>query len=131
MRKLLIITFFFLSGCLSDSNFDPLIDDKVLKEICSELPTPLKTSKLDERAITKSHAGVFSIYYSHESTCVSIENHYNKVLKELDWKIVQKSLINYSDDTKYRKGELEIGISCSDKGDYSGTKRYSVACSKG
>ena len=131
MKKLFLILLllFFLFGCFSD--FDVEKDIKLLREVCSELPLPPNIHKLEERAITKSDGGVFTIYYSHESSCVDVVNHYQTVLNKRGWKRVPISIFNNPDIVEFKKGELDISIDCKKIGDFWGTKRYSMSCSKG
>lgn len=124
----IILLFFFIS--CSSSNFDPEKDEEVLREAC-EIPHPQNTKKEGERDIIRSHAGVVSKFYSHESGCAAVENHYKRVLKDRGWEKVPSSFFSNPDYIDFRKGDVTISLSCSETRDLWGTKRFSIDCSKG
>ncbi len=132
MKKLFLI---FCGGgllicCASCSKFDPEIDGKMVREVC-ELPSPPESRQLGEREIFRSHAGNISKYYAHESGCLAVENHYERVLKDLGWEEMPKTSFSHPDYIDFRKGDLLISLTCSENSDLWGTKRFSISCSKG
>lgn len=132
MRKLFInfCGVFLLICCISCSKFDPETDGKLLRESC-ELPSPPESRQLDESNLFRPHAGVISKFYSHESGCLVVENHYERVLKDLGWEKVPKTSFSHPDYIDFRKGEVLISLTCSEKRDLWGIKRFSIDCSKG
>ena len=124
----IILLFFFIS--CSSSNFDPEKDEKVLREAC-EIPPPPKTKDEGERNIIKSHAGVVSKFYSHESGCATVERYYETVLKDRGWEKVPYSYFGNYDDNRLKKGDVTFSIHCKETTDFWGTMRYSFSCSKG
>lgn len=133
MKKSLLILltvfllFFFIS--CSSSNFDPERDKKVLWEAC-EIPPPQNTKNEGEEDIIKSHGGVVSKFYSHESGCLAVERHYETVLRNRGWEKVPKSFFTNPDYIYFRKGDVTISLSCSETRNIHGIKRFSIDCSK-
>lgn len=134
MKKSLLILLnifllFFFSSC-SNSNFDPEKDEQLLREVC-EIPPPPETKNEGERDIIRSHAGVVSKFYSHESGCPAVENYYETVLKNRGWEKVPYSYFGNFDDNRFKKGDVTLSITCSETRNIWGIKRFSIGCSKG
>jgi len=132
MKKIFLIFcgVFLLISCVSCSNFDPEKDGKLVRDAC-ELPPPPESRQLDEREIFRPHAGGISKFYSHESGCLAVENHYKRVLKDLGWEEVPKTSFSHPDYIYFRKGDVWLSLTCSESRDLWGTKRFSISCSKG
>lgn len=124
----LILLCFFIS-CIS-SNFDPEKDEKALWEAC-EIPPPPETKKEYERDIIRSHAGVISKYYTHESGCPAVESYYEKFLMNRGWEKVPKTFFSYPDSIDFKKGDVTFSIECEEIRDLWGIKRFSFSCSNG
>jgi hypothetical protein len=124
----IILLFFFIS--CSSSNFNPEKDKQVLWEAC-EIPPPPKTKKMDDGDIIKSHAGVVTKFYSHESGCPAVENHYETVLNNRGWEKVPWSFFSNFDDNRFKKGDVTISLNCEEIRSLRGIKRFSIDCSKG
>ena len=132
MKKLFLIfcVVFLLTCCVSCSKFDPEIDGKLVRESC-ELPAPAESRQLNEREIFRPHAGNLSKYYSHELGCFGVENHYEKVLKDLGWEKMPKTSFSHPDYIDFRKGDVLISLTCSEDRDAWKIKRFTISCSKG
>ena len=122
--------FLFISCSSSSSKFDPEKDEQLLREAC-EISPPPKTKDEGERDIIKSHAGVVSKFYSHESGCSAVKNHYETVLMNRNWEKVPPSYFSNFDDNRFKKGDVTFSITCKETTDFQGIKRYSFSCSKG
>lgn len=126
---LIIFSFFCFISC-SNTSFDPEKDKELLREACEIIP-PQNTKKEYERDIIRSHAGVISKYYTHESDCSVIKNHYEKLLRDRGWEKVPKTFFSYPDSIDFRKEDVYFDITCSETRDLWGIKRFSFSCSKG
>jgi hypothetical protein len=84
-----------------------------------------------ERDIIRTHAGVVSKFYAHESGCPAVEHYYETVLKNSGWEKVPYSYFDNYDDNRFKKGDVTFSIDCKETRDIWGTKRFSFDCSKG
>ena len=118
---LIVCLSFLIVGCFS--NFDPKEDGKLLRSVCNDLPSPPNSLMREKREVMKSHAGVVTMFFSHEYGCENVLNFYDKTLIERKWEKVPKTFFSNPDEIKYKKQEIEINLTCT----YG---RFNLSCSK-